>query len=98
MFWYAVRMKLLFSKDEKFINKFIYVAVVIYPLSTIPQIIDIFANRSAENVSLATWFMYDIITVIFLWYAIENKLKPLIIEYSLWLIAQSIVVTGILIY
>lgn len=85
-------------KKEKFINKFIYVAAVIYPLTTIPQIYDIFISRSAENVSLTTWILYDIFTIIFLWYAIVNKLKPLVIEYALWLVAQTLVVIGIFLY
>lgn len=86
------------TKRQPFINRFIYVAVVVYPLTTIPQIVEIFASQNAGSVSLLTWLSYDIITLVFLWYAIENKLKPLIIEYSLWLVAQSIVVAGILLY
>jgi uncharacterized protein with PQ loop repeat len=86
------------SEDKKLIDRLIYVAAIAYPLTTIPQIIDIFYNKSSENVSLLTWILYDAFTFIFLWYAIEKKLKPLIIEYCMWIVAQSIVVIGILIY
>jgi uncharacterized protein with PQ loop repeat len=85
-------------KTKKFIDKFIYVAAIAYPLTTIPQIIDIFSKRSSGDVSLLTWMLYDIFTFIFLWYALQNKLKPLVIEYSMWIVAQSIVVIGILLY
>lgn len=85
-------------KPKKIIDKLIYIAAIAYPLTTIPQIFDIFANRSATNVSLLTWLLYDMFTCIFLWYAIQNKLKPLVIEYSMWIVAQSIVVAGLLIY
>jgi hypothetical protein len=42
--------------------------------------------------------LYDVFTFIFLWYAIEKKLKPLVIEYCMWIVAQSIVVLLILAY
>lgn len=86
------------SEDKKLIDRLIYVAAIAYPLTTIPQIIDIFINKSSENVSLLTWLLYDAFTIIFLWYAIDKKLKPLIIEYSMWIASQSIVVFLILLY
>lgn len=86
------------TEEKKLIDRLIYVAAITYPLTTIPQIVDIFINKSAENVSLLTWLLYDAFTLIFLWYAIEKKLKPLIIEYCLWILAQSIVVVGIMMY
>lgn len=84
--------------NKKLIDRLIYVAAIAYPLTTIPQIIDIFHHKSAQNVSLLTWILYDAFTFIFLWYALEKKLKPLVIEYSMWIIAQSIVVVGILMF
>lgn len=85
-------------ENKKLIDRLIYVAAIAYPLTTIPQIVDIFINKSSENVSLLTWLLYDVFTFIFLWYAIEKKLKPLIIEYCMWIVAQSIVVFLIVIY
>jgi uncharacterized protein with PQ loop repeat len=85
-------------EPKKLIDKLIYVVALTYPLSTIPQIVDIYASKSSENISLLTWLLYDAFTFVFLWYAIQNRLKPLIIEYSMWIVAQSIVVAGILIY
>ena len=86
------------KKQTTFIDKFIYVAAIAYPLTTIPQIVTIFVDRSSANVSLATWVLYDIFTIVFLWYAISKKIKPLVLEYSLWIVTQTIVVIGILIY
>lgn len=86
------------QEKKKFIDRLIYVVAIAYPLTTIPQISDIFTNKSSGNVSLLTWILYDLFTFIFLWYAVQNKLKPLVIEYCMWIIAQSIVVLGILLY
>lgn len=85
-------------EKKKLIDRLIYVAAITYPLTTIPQIADIVINRSSQNVSLLTWLFYDLFTLIFLWYAIDKRLKPLIIEYCMWIAAQSIVVVLILWY
>jgi uncharacterized protein with PQ loop repeat len=86
------------SESKKLIDKLIYIAAIAYPLTTVPQIVDLFISKSSENVSLLTWLLYDAFTFIFLWYAIEKKLKPLIIEYCMWIVAQTIVVLLILLY
>ena len=86
------------TENKKFIDRLIYVAAIAYPLTTIPQIIDMIISKSSDNVSLWTWLLYDLYTVIFLWYAIDKKLKPLIIEYAMWIVSQSIVVFLILLY
>lgn len=85
-------------ENKKLIDKVIYIAAITYPLTTLPQIFDIFINKSSGNVSISTWILYDAFTFIFLWYAVEKRLKPLVLEYCLWIIAQSVVVLGILLY
>jgi uncharacterized protein with PQ loop repeat len=86
------------TESKKLIDKLIYIAAITYPLTTIPQIVDLFISKSSDNVSLLTWLLYDAFTFIFLWYAIEKKLKPLIIEYCMWIVAQTTVVFLILLY
>lgn len=44
------------------------------------------------------WFFYVIGVIPFLIYGITHKEKPLIILNVLWLIAQIIIITGILMY
>ena len=85
-------------ESKKLIDKLIYIAAIAYPLTTVPQIVDLFISKSSENVSLLTWLLYDAFTFIFLWYAIEKKLKPVIIEYCMWIVAQTVVVLLILLY
>ena len=98
-YYFAIVNGMNSNKDKTtIINKLIYAAAIIYPLTTVPQILQIFIAKNATNVSLWTWVSYDLFTLIFLWYAISNRLKPLVIEYSMWLVAQSIVVLGILLY
>lgn len=75
-----------------------YVVALVYPLTTIPQIVTIFGNRSSQNVSLVSWLLYAVCSVITLIYALTYQLKPLIIEGVLWVVMYSAVLVGILAY
>lgn len=80
------------------VGQFALVAGIIQPLITLPQIIAIYSNQNAENVSLLTWVGYLIFGVIFLVYGIVYKLKPIYIGQSFWVTMEIIMVVGILIY
>ncbi len=87
------------KKSDKKPKHFIVMASsVIYPLTTIPQIIEIFTEKSAVNVSLATYVFYLLFTFIFLSYGISEKLKPIIVLQCLWLVVYSPVIVGLILY
>lgn len=86
------------TKFKKRIGRFALIAGIIQPLITLPQIIDIYGNQSAEDVSLLTWLGYLVFGVIFLVYGIAFNLKPIWVGQIIWLTMQSIIVVGILIY
>ena len=94
------RRKLILATnaERRLIEKIIYLAAFLYPLTTLPQIIQIFSTQNAHSVSLLTWVLYMFFTFVFLLYALVEKLKPLIIEYILWLAVEAAVVVGILLY
>ena len=80
------------------LEKLVLVVAIIEPLSTIPQIINIFVNKNAHAVSLTTWLLCAIGAAIWLVYSIKIKNLPLIISSILWVITESIIVIGILLY
>lgn len=81
-----------------FLDKTVLVFSVIYPLTTLPQIIQIFVNKSAGDISIITWSSYLVCTIPFLMYSIVHKSKPLVINYSLWTLMTAIMVVGAIIY
>lgn len=85
-------------EEEKFMDKFIYVASIVYPLMTLPQVYEIFVTRNVAGVSLVTWASYLVFTVIFLIYALNKRIRPLALSYVLWLIVETAVVVGIVMY
>ena len=75
-----------------------YVVAVLQPAVILPQIVQIYTNQSAADVSLTTWVCLLILNILNLLYGIEFKIKPLIVGNSLWIAADIAVVAGILIY
>ena len=86
------------DKFKRFLDKFIYVVGVAAPIFTLPQIYSIWIGKNAAGVSLVTWSAYAFSGVIWFVYGIVHKEKPLIVTYFLWIILNSMVIAGVLIY
>ncbi len=94
------KTKALIIKFHKksIVDKAVYVAAILQPLMTIPQVVLIYTTHSAEGVSLITWLMYAILGLAFLAYGIKYKLWPIALTQILWFCLQMSVVVGILLY
>ena len=77
---------------------FVSIVAVIEPIMTIPQAWTIWKNKSAQDVSLLSWSVFLIGALVWLVYGIKIKSKPLIVTSSLWIVLDSIVVLGIILY
>ncbi len=86
------------QKNKKRIELFALVAGVIQPLITLPQIITIYGNHSANDVSLLTWLGYLLFGITFLVYGVVFRLKPIWIGQIIWVLMQTIIVIGIFMY
>lgn len=86
------------EKYKRRIETFALIAGIIQPLITLPQIVAIYGNQSAEDVSLITWLGYLIFGITFFVYGLVFKLKPIWIGQIIWVTMQSITVVGILLY
>jgi len=78
-----------------YIDKIAMVAAFLYPLSSIPQIIEVFKGHT-DGVSLFTWLSYILFASLFLAYGTAHKIKPMIISNSIWILMDASVVAGIL--
>ena len=90
--------KLAEKRNKRFRDRIVLIVSVIYPLTTSGQVFEIFKNQSADNISLITYVLYIFFTGILLWYGLAEKLKPIIILQSLWLVMYTAVLVGILLY
>lgn len=80
------------------VDKICLIFSVVMPLTTIPQIHLIYTEKHATGVSLLMWVFYCIGVIPFLLYGILHKERQLIILNSLWLVAQIIIIIGIVMY
>ncbi len=76
------------------LDRIVLVISVLYPLSAVPQIIDVFAGR-AQGVSIISWSIFLICTAFFLTYGIRRKVLPMIVSNSLWVVMDTLVIVGI---
>jgi uncharacterized protein with PQ loop repeat len=86
------------SKHSKLVDRATYIVAVLEPLVTVPQVITIFANKTAAGVSLATWVGYEVLTLVWIWYGIVHRDKLILLYQGLFLIVQTGVIIGGIIY
>lgn len=74
------------------------VAGVAYPLSAVPQAVSIYAHHNASGLSLVSWLGFTLIELVFLFYGLVNKLRPLILTGFMWLAVYAFIIFGIVYY
>lgn len=86
------------NKKIRFLDDLIMVIAVVFPLTTLPQIFEIWVNKNAEIISLFTWSSWLVFSIPLIIYGIVHKEKPIIVMYSLWILMHSLVIIGKIIY
>lgn len=81
-----------------FLDKLTFIVGIIGPFTVVPQIYTIFSTHSAEGVSLMTWLLIFIVTLPWVFYGIAHKDKSIIVSFTLWEIANLLVVLGVFVY
>lgn len=74
----------------------VFAAAFLYPLSSVPQAIQIFQGSTA-GVSLYSWAGFAVFATIFLIYGLKNRITPMIITNSVWLIMDILIIVGLLV-
>ena len=83
------------KKKQEPIDKLVYLAVVFGPLMTLPQVYTIWIQQS-NDVSVISWVSYLIIAVIWLFYGIKHREKPIILVQLLWIVVDVLIVVGLM--
>ena len=82
----------------KWLENLVGVIALVYPLSAIPQIIEIWMNKNVEGVSLLTWSLFLVLTIPLIIYAIVKKDRKLTIMWSLWSLGYVAIILGLILY
>ncbi len=94
----VLNLQITKKQQKQLVKRSVLAIAVIEPVMTLPQIYEIWIKQETEGVSTATWGMYISAAIIWLLYGLQLKDKPLIISSILWIITESAVVIGSLIY
>jgi uncharacterized protein with PQ loop repeat len=86
------------NKHKEPFDYVVYFFMIATPLFELPQAYTIYSSKSAESVSPYTWGFFFLASMVWLTYAVKNRLKPLIIMYSMYLLVEASIVTGIILY
>jgi uncharacterized protein with PQ loop repeat len=78
-------------------DRLVMVISVIYPLSSLPQVIAVFNGRTA-GVAALSWIFFLICSSLFLIYGLRRNVPPMIVANSIWVVMDSLVIIGILLH
>ncbi|MDB5187264.1 MAG: hypothetical protein JWM07_736 [Candidatus Saccharibacteria bacterium] len=84
------------KKHLTLFDKIIILAAFLYPLSGLPQVVEVF-NGHTVGVSLWSWLSFVCFSALFLAYGLIHKIAPMIITNILWLVVDSLVIIGLLV-
>jgi uncharacterized protein with PQ loop repeat len=83
---------------KSFVDKIIVAAAIVEPLFILPQVLKIFRDHDASSISIFSWIGFNILTAVWIWYAIVHKEKMVLIYQGLFFIFNSLVIVGSLLY
>lgn len=86
------------AKRRNFLDYIVYIFTFITPLFELPQAIEIFANQSAQDVSVWTWAFFCLDNFVWIAYAIRYKVRPVLITSILYEIIEVAILIGVIMY
>lgn len=85
-------------KFKNYLDRIIYIVAIIGPLMALPQLNKIWFLKDATGVSFLSWFLFGIVNLIWLFYGLVHKEKPIIVANMMWVIIDFSIAVGIVIY
>ena len=80
------------------VDKIVAITAVLYPLTLLPQLYEIYHTQNAEGVSLLTWSLLLLFTIPLVAYAFLHQDRKLQVMYCGFLIVYVFIVAGIVMY
>lgn len=80
------------------VDRLVYLAAIVEPLLTLPQAILVYRQKSAADISILSWIGFEIMTLIWLWYAVVHKERMIFIYQGLFLIVDGSILVAAMLY
>jgi len=85
-------------QKDALLEKTVTFIAIVYPFTTIPQLMNIWVDKNVAGVSVLTWSLYLILTIPLLLYSVRIKEKRLTLMWSLWLVIYLLIISGVILY
>jgi uncharacterized protein with PQ loop repeat len=85
-------------REKSAITNAALIIAIAEPLFGLPQVIEIYSNQSAQDISLISWSFWFVASIIWFLHAKMIKDKALLICSALWVLIDGLLVIGILLY
>ncbi len=86
------------KKVKVFFEKLIIFVAIVGPLANLPQLINVWIKKKANGVSVVSWILFSIVSLVWLIYGIIKKDKYIIITFTITFILQLMITIGTIIY
>ena len=78
------------------LDRLVFVAGLIGPIMTLPQIYTIYVLGDVTGVSALTWSAYAILDIPWIIYGLIHRESIIVFAYTLWLVVNGAVALGVL--
>ena len=86
------------DKLKKVMDDAVYILGVVGQILALPQIFKIWLSKNAAGVSAIAWVSFLLGACFWVTYGIIHKEKPIIFTYSVWIMIDSMVIIGTVLY
>ena len=86
------------GKMTVFLERLMIFVAVVGPFANLPQLLKIWIKKKTNGVSLVSWILFSILSLVWLIYGIVKRDKYIIIALGITLILQLLIVIGTVIY
>lgn len=83
------------TPGDVFLDRVVMVVSILYPLSALPQLIEI-VHGNATGVSILSWLSFFACAALFLVYGLRHRVMPMIVSNSLWVVIDGLVVVSLM--
>lgn len=83
---------------KRILDKLIYIVGIVQPLTAIPQVYKIWIGQEAGGISIFTYTSFVLFDLVWVYYGIVHKERPIVVMYCLWIVLNASVAIGALIY
>lgn len=86
------------KQPRDILDYLVYFFTFATPLFEVPQLLEIYARHSAQDVSIWTWAFFCVDNIVWIIYAARKRLIPVLITSVLYEIFEVSILIGVIIY